>query len=409
MRGALARRVVERGVGRFPVRLRYPDGHEVGGGAPGSSTVELVRPRELYRRLGEHPKIGLGEAYMAGDWRVADGSDLAVFLRPFAERVTAIVPSWMLRLRALVDRAIPHHQRNTPEGSRRNIEAHYDLSNELFIRFLDDTLSYSSAIFHPERALLEQTLEEAQARKIETALDAAGVGEGTRLLEIGTGWGSLAIAAAERGAQVTTITLSGEQRALALERIEAAGLSDLIDVRLEDYREVEGEYDAVVSIEMIEAVGEEFWATYFETIDARLRPGGRAVVQAILMDHDRYLATRNSFGWIQKYIFPGGMIPTIPAIEQATGATTTLSLTATNAFGRSYAETLRRWRERFLANWPAIAEHGFDGRFRRMWEFYLAYCEAGFAAGYLEVAQLTFVKAPAVSSSGRERSLVHQR
>ena len=411
MRARIARAVVERGVRRFPVRLRYPDGREVGGGPPGSPAVEIVRPDALYRRLGEHPKIGLGEAYMAGDWRVADGSDLAVFLRPFAERITEIVPPWMLRLRRVVDRAIPHHQRNTINGSRRNIEAHYDLSNELFTRFLDETLSYSSALFDPGRAMLEQTLEEAQRRKIDAALDAAGVGDGTRLLEIGSGWGSLAIAAAERGAEVTTITLSSEQRELALERIEAAGLTDRIDVRLEDYRETRGEFDAIVSIEMIEAVGEEFWPIYFETIDARLAPGGRVLIQAILMEHDRYLATRNSFGWIQKHIFPGGMIPSVKAIEEVIEGTS-LQLDGSLAFGKSYAETLRRWRMSFLANWAQIARHGFDDRFKRTWEYYLAYCEAGFAAGYLDVAQLTFVKEPVaaheVRSSPRERPAVHQ-
>jgi len=400
MRTRLARAIVQRAAYRVPVRLNFPDGSSVGGGSAADPAVELVRPQALFGRIARHPKIGLGEGYMAGDWRVAEGSDLAAFLLPFAARITEILPPWMMALRGVVDRRIPHVQRNTLGGSRRNIAAHYDLSNGLFAAFLDETLSYSSALFRHDQPIAQQPLADAQRRKIEAALDAAGVADGTRLLEIGTGWGSLAIAAAERGAQVTTITLSAEQRALAIERIAAAGQSERVDVLLKDYREVRGEYDAIVSIEMIEAVGDEFWPTYFQTLDARLAPGGRICVQAILMDHDRYLATRNSFGWIQKYIFPGGMIPTVTAIRGVIAEGTDLKLVSAHHFGASYAETLRRWRAEFNRQWPGIQQLGFDETFRRMWEYYLAYCEAGFASGYLDVAQLVLAGRHELAGAG---------
>ena len=397
-RGTLARSIVHRAVAPMPVTVRYPDGTTIGGGAPDDPTLEVVRPDALFRRLESHPKIGLGEAYMAGDWRAAPGTDLAELLMPFAARVADLVPKPLRALRGVVDERLPSHQRNTLTGSRANIEAHYDLSNDLFAAFLDETMTYSSALFDPAVPLADQDLATAQHRKIDAILDAAGVGEGTRLLEIGTGWGALALRAAGRGARVTSITLSSEQAALARERIAEAGLADLVEVRLQDYRETAGTFDAIVSVEMIEAVGEEFWPIYFATLDRLLAPGGTAAIQAILMDHRRYLATRHSYGWIQKYIFPGGIIPSLQAIDDVTSRHTGLRVSEVSAFGADYAETLRRWRERFLASWPTIAGPRFDETFRRMWEFYLAYCEAGFATGYLDVAQITFTR------PGRSRS-----
>ena len=399
LRARVARALAGRIVRRVPVRVRTPDGSLLGWREPaaapdGVPVLEVVRPRAFFARLGHAPKIGFGEAYMAGDWRPADGVDLGVALRPFAASITRAVPGWMQRLRGLVEERLPAHQRNTVAGARRNIEAHYDLSNDLFAAFLDPSLTYSSALFDERRPFAEQSLEDAQLRKVDAALDSAGVGAGTRLLEIGTGWGTLALRAAERGARVTTLTLSAEQARLARERIAAAGLADLVDVRLEDYREATGAYDAVVSIEMIEAVGEEYWPVYFAAIDRLLAPGGTAVVQAILMSHDRYLATRRSFSWIQKHIFPGGIIPSLRAIEDAV-APTSLRVTGTRHFGESYAETLRRWRDTFGRAWPAIAALGFDETFRRMWEFYLAYSESGFATGYLDVAQVRLTRRPA--------------
>jgi cyclopropane-fatty-acyl-phospholipid synthase len=391
-RGAVARKVVHATVASMPVRLRYPDGSEVGGGGPDAPVLEVVRPHSLYRRLEAHPKIGLGEAYMAGDWRAAPGTDLAEALMPFAARMGRLVPKPLLSLRGLVDRAIPQSMRNTLEGSRSNISAHYDLSNDLFALFLDPSMSYSSALFDPSRPRAAQDLHGAQLRKVDALLDAADVRTGSRVLEIGTGWGELAIRAARRGAMVTSVTLSAEQRDLAMKRIADAGVGERVEVRLQDYREVTGQFDAIVSCEMIEAVGEEYWETYFRQIDHLLAPGGSVAVQAILMEHHRLMATKGSFGWIQKYIFPGGLIPSMEAIREVTRDSTTLRVDRAHAFGADYAETLRRWRGDFLDAWPAVHALGFDETFRRMWEFYLAYCEAGFAMHYLDVAQIRLAR-----------------
>ena len=392
VRTALARTIIGQVLDRVPVTVDLPDGTRLGhstrpdGGA--APSIRLVRPDSFFARIGRHPKIGIGESYMAGDWQPGPGTDLADVMVPFAERMTTAVPSPLLALRRLVDRAVPTVQRNTPTGSRRNIEAHYDLSNDLFAAFLDDTLTYSSALFDPDLPVTQQPLEGAQLRKISAILDDAGVGHGTRVLEVGTGWGTLAIEAARRGAHVTTLTLSREQADLARGRVEAAGVADLVDIRLQDYREATGQFDAIVSVEMIEAVGEECWPTYFASLDRLLAPGGRVAIQSILMSHDRYLATRRSFGWIQKHIFPGGLIPSLQAIEETARDHTDLRVRHVHAFGTDYAETLRRWRQRFIDAWPQVQGLGFDEAFRRKWEFYLAYCEAGFATGYLDVAQI---------------------
>jgi len=397
LRARIARVVVARIVRRIPVRVELPDGSVLGGSeAPDDAPViQVVRPAAFFGRMGDQPKIGFGEAYMAGDWQPAPGTDLGVALTPFAERIATAVPRPLQRLRTLVEQRVPRGQRNTPTGSRRNIEAHYDLSNDLFTAFLDPSLSYSSALFDDARPLADQSLEEAQLRKVDAALDLAAVRAGIRVLEIGTGWGTLAIRAAQRGAHVTTLTLSREQAALAQQRVREAGVAHLVDIRLQDYREAEGTYDAVVSVEMIEAVGDEYWPTYFATIDRLLAPGGTAAVQAILMSHERYLATRRSFSWIQKHIFPGGIIPSLRAIETTTAEHTSLRVVQTRHFGTHYAETLRRWRATFLAGWPQVATLGFDATFRRMWELYLAYSEAGFNAGYLDVAQIRLQRAGA--------------
>jgi cyclopropane-fatty-acyl-phospholipid synthase len=279
---------------------------------------------------------------------------------------------------------------NTRAGARRNIEAHYDLSNAMFQQFLDPTLSYSCALFDTlDPAPTAEDLEAAQLRKINAVLDSTGVGEGTRLLEIGTGWGSLAVRAAQRGARVTTVTISEQQAALARERVVAAGLADRVEVALRDYRDQTGQFDAVVSVEMIEAVGERYWPTYFSTIDRLLAPDGRALVQAILLSHDRMRATRDTYTWMHKYIFPGGQLLSVEAIRQVLARSTSLHVTQVRPMGQHYAHTLRLWRERFTQNWPAVRALGFDETFRRMWEFYLGYCEAGFRAGYLDVAQVS--------------------
>ncbi len=384
----IARAIIRPAIDRINVRLSLADGTLWGNAGPNAPEMHIVRPKAFFSRLGHDSKIGFGEAYMAGDWTAGPGTDLADLLTPFAERLAHLIPKPLQRLRGLVDERLPRHERNSIDGARSNIQRHYDLSNELFAEFLDPSLSYSSAFFGEG-----DDLEAAQLRKIDSILDRAGVGAGTRLLEIGSGWGTLAIRAAERGAAVTTITISAEQAALARERFAAAGVD--VDLQLIDYREVTGSFDAIVSVEMIEAVGEEFWSTYFQKIDSLLAPGGRVVIQSILMAHHRYLATRDSYGWIQKYIFPGGLIPSIEAIDNTLATHTGLQVTDNLDLGQHYAKTLHLWRDNFNARWETIRQQGFDETFRRMWEFYLAYCEAGFRTGYLGVSQLTMTRAEA--------------
>jgi len=395
MAATIARILLERTVCRLPVRVTYPGGASIGAGAHDSPELELVRPNALFARLALDTKIGLGESYMAGDWRAGPGTDLADLLTPFAAQLTRLVPQPLQRLRTIIDKRIPPSQENTLHGSRENVRAHYDLSNELFEAFLDPTMSYSAAWFDDSKSVVTATrLEEGQLRKIDGVLEYAGVRAGTRLLEIGTGWGALAIRAAQRGAEVTTVTISAEQLAFAAGRVAKAGLSDRVDLRLQDYREVEGEFDAIVSVEMIEAVGEAYWPTYFTTIDRLLAPGGKVSIQAITMAYERVLATKRSFSWIQKYIFPGGIIPSLKSIDETLAAHTTLRVTQRRELGAHYARTLHLWRERFNEQWPLVQQLGFDETFRLMWEFYLAYCEAGFRTGYLGVSQLQMTREP---------------
>jgi cyclopropane-fatty-acyl-phospholipid synthase len=389
VRGAVARAVVKRILRGLPVTARVSDGEVYG--APlstGRPLLEVTRPQAFFARLGHSPMIGIGESYMAREWSVGAGTDLADALAPFAERLTDLIKPVFYSLRHTV---LPRglNPANTKDGAKKNIEAHYDLSNEMFQQFLDPTLSYSAALFEtldPAPTLAD--LERAQLAKVDAILDSAGVVAGSRVLEIGTGWGTLAIRAAERGATVTTVTLSVAQAALAQQRVDAAGVADRVEVAVRDYRDQSGQFDAVVSVEMIEAVGEEFWPEYFRTIDALLAPGGRAAIQAILIAHDRLVATRNTYTWIHKYIFPGGMLPSTDAIRQVTRKHTSLHVSNIRPMGLHYAHTLRLWRERFVTNWQGVQALGFDDRFCRMWEFYLAYCEAGFRTGYLDVAQI---------------------
>jgi cyclopropane-fatty-acyl-phospholipid synthase len=383
-RAAIAQRLLNRAVARLPVRVEFPDGTWIGGGSAFDPRMVIHRPRQFFARLGADAKIGFGEAYMAGDWDAGPGTDLAELLTPFAANVARLIPARLQRLRGLVESRQPTSEQATRRQARENVHRHYDLSNELFAAFLDETLSYSSAMFEDGDDLVV-----AQHRKIDAILDRAGVGPNTRLLEIGTGWGELAIRAARRGAEVTTLTLSTEQRNLALQRVSAAGVSSQVQILLADYREAAGQYDAIVSVEMIEAVGEHYWPEFFSTLDRLLRPGGRVGLQSITMPHDRMMATRDSYTWIHKYIFPGGIIPSVEAIEHTLHTHTSLVVSERHDFGQHYATTLGCWRETFLANWGAIDGDRFDAEFKRMWEFYLAYCEAGFRCGYLGVSQFS--------------------
>ncbi|WP_109509604.1 SAM-dependent methyltransferase [Nocardioides speluncae] len=390
VRAAVARRLARRAVTGLPLRVVLPDGTSWGAGGQDDPTLRLVRPDAFFQRLGAGALIGFGEAYQAGDWET---DDLAGVLTVLASRLSTLIPAPLQRLRRAAVRRRPRREVNTIAGARQNIQRHYDLSNELFALFLDESLTYSSAHFAGEPAASDgEELADAQRRKIDRLLDVAKVRPGTRLLEIGTGWGELAIRAAGRGARVTTVTISGEQAELARRRMAAAGLSDAVEVRLQDYRQVEGEYDAIVSVEMIEAVGWQHWPEYFSTLDRLLAPGGRVGLQAITMPHDRMLATRDTYTWIVKYIFPGGHLPSLTAIHDQVGRTS-LEITDQLAFGAHYAETLRRWRRAFLSKAEAVDRLGFDETFRRMWSLYLAYSEAGFRSGYLDVVQLGMEKA----------------
>lgn len=390
VRAAVARRLFQRAVLRLPLRVVEPGGRSYGGGTQKDPVMRLIRPEAFYARLGATGTIGFGEAFMAEEW-TAD--DLTGVLAAFAANLRDLVPAVLQRLRHAVLSRMPQHHDNTVEGSRRNIHHHYDLSNDLFGVFLDETMTYSSALFNGEPYASDDDLAAAQRRKIDRLLDAAGVRPGTKLLEIGTGWGELALRAAGRGAEVTSLTISTEQAALARDRIAAAGQADRARVLLQDYRQVGGTYDAVVSVEMIEAVGANHWREYFSTVDRVLRPGGRFGLQAILQDDATVQATRETYTWIRKYIFPGGQLASVPAIERVVHGATALRVSDAYHFGRHYAETLRRWRARFEEQAAAVAGLGFDRTFRRMWSLYLAYSEAGFRTGYLDVAQLTLTKA----------------
>ncbi|GAB3561850.1 cyclopropane-fatty-acyl-phospholipid synthase family protein [Amycolatopsis endophytica] len=370
-------------VRRVPVTVELPGGERIGAGGP---RLRINQPRAFFHRLGADAKIGFGESYLACEFTAVD--DLADALTPFAARMATLVPPPLQALRRFVDARKPRAERNTITGAQANISRHYDLSNDLFAEFLDETMTYSAAWFHDDN----EDLAAAQRRKIDGILDLAGVRDGTRLLEIGTGWGELALRAARRGAQVTTLTISAEQQTLARKRLAEAGVADRVEVVLRDYREARGSYDAIASVEMIEAVGEEYWPAYFATLDRLLVPGGRAALQAITMPHDRMLATRRSYTWIHKYIFPGGHLLSREAIADAVDRHTTLHVGGQRSLGDSYARTLRLWRQRFLDAWPRIAGLGFDETFRRMWEFYLAYSEAGFRSRYLDVLQVGLTK-----------------
>jgi cyclopropane-fatty-acyl-phospholipid synthase len=383
---AIARRLFAHAVGKLDVRVVLPDGRGWGSRDPLAPTISIHRPADFFRRFGADGLIGFGESYIAGDW---DADDLAAALTPFAQRVDAHVPKPLQVARHWYQARQPAADENHLKGARKNISRHYDLSNDLFALFLDQTMTYSSAIFtDPTSDRADESLETAQLRKIDRLLDLARVHDGSTVLEIGTGWGALAIRAAMRGATVTTLTLSAEQQRVAQQRAAAAGVGDRVDVRLQDYREATGKYDAVVSVEMIEAVGEKYWPRYFATIDELLAPGGVLALQAITIDHRRLLATRGTYTWIHKYVFPGGILPSLQAIDEVLASDTHLAVTACDGFGQHYPRTLHSWLENFRAHSLDILELGFDQQFLRMWEFYLAYCEAGFRAGYIDVHQL---------------------
>ena len=275
---------------------------------------------------------------------------------------------------------------NTRKGSRRNISFHYDLGNTFYGHWLDETMTYSSAVFDQ----LDEPLADAQRRKYRRICDQLELREGQSVLEIGCGWGGFAeVAAGEYGARVTGVTLSKEQLDFAQQRMLRLGLADKVDLRLQDYRDIPETFDAVASIEMFEAVGEEHWPIYFKKLHACLKPGGKAALQIITIREQDFEGYRNAVDFIQKYIFPGGMLPPPVKLDQL-ASEAGLKSDDVHMFASSYAETLRRWHEDFDADWDRIAPLGFDQRFRRIWKYYLAYCEAGFDTGRIDVGQFVY-------------------
>ena len=374
-------------VGRLTVVL--PDGTQREYGDPASAMTAEIRlhDREALVRMLVHGETGGGEGYVDGLW---SSPDLAALLRLAARnREDLSLSGGWFRVPAQLGRTLAHRRRrNTKANARRNIAAHYDLGNDFYRLFLDETMTYSSAVF----ATPDQSLADAQRNKYRIVAEHAGLTRGQHVLEIGSGWGGFALyAAGELGCRVTSITISREQHDLARTRVHEAGLDDLVDLQLLDYRDVSGTYDAIVSIEMLEAVGAEYLSTFFEVCDRALRPGGRMSLQSITFPDATYERQLRGANWIQTYIFPGGLCPSLAVIERAT-RNTRLLITGVSDIAASYALTLRAWRERFLANRDAVRAKGFDERFIRMWEYYLALSEAGFATGISQDLQISFEK-----------------
>ena len=332
--------------------------------------------------------IGFAEGYIDGDWTTPSLTELLrVFLINRKEVEDVIYGSWLGRLAYRIRHLL---NRNTRANSQKNIHAHYDLGNAFYELWLDDTMNYSSAWFEGN---LEQPLRDAQHAKVRRALRMAQVRAGDRVLEIGCGWGALAeMATTEFGASITGVTLSTEQLRFANARMQRVGTAHRSDLRLQDYRDIHGgPFDAVCSIEMIEAVGREYWPTYFSTIAQQLKTGGHACIQSIVIRDELFERYIRSTDFIQQYIFPGGCLP-CPREVHAQARLAGLEVVDEFAFGADYAETLRRWRERFLAEKARVLQTGFDERFIRIWEFYLAYCEAAFAQSDIDVVQYTLRK-----------------
>lgn len=351
-------------------------------------TIEIINPA-FFAKTAFGGSVGAGESYMDGDWRcerLVDVMRLMIRNRDLLDGIeggNARIKAWMMK-------AAHGLRRNTRNGSRKNIATHYDLGNALFDIFLDSSLMYSSAIFDRE----DMTLEQASERKLQIICETLQLGSGDHLIEIGSGWGGMAIHAAKHtGCRVTTTTISREQYDLAAARIQAEGLQDRITLLFEDYRELDGRFDKLVSIEMIEAIGHQFQDTYFEKCAGLLAPGGMALVQAITIEDRRYQSALDSVDFIKRHIFPGSYIPCVSSMVESAARAGQLRLLGMRDIGPSYAKTLNEWRRRFLADENAVLALGYGGRFFRMWDFYLAYCEAGFLEESISDVHLLFGKA----------------
>lgn len=365
------------------LEVRLPDGNSrlFRGAAAGPHGVLILHNGRVARRFMTGGGVGFAESYIDGDWDTPDLATLLELLDRNAEAWSEhyFGGTWQRWLRWVQHRLRP----NTRSGSRRNIHAHYDLGNEFFAAWLDPTMTYSSALFDTERT----ELEAAQRHKYRNLAGLIGLTPGQKLLEIGSGWGGFAVTAAkEFGARVTSITVSKAQAEYARKRIYKEGLNEQVEIRLEDYRDVKGRFDRIASIEMFEAVGEKFWPVFFQGLRDRLLPDGQAGLQLITIADRHFESYRRNVDFIQAYIFPGGMLPS-PAALAAQTRQAGLSLVQEMTFGLSYARTLGLWNERFQAAWPRLRELGFDERFRRIWTYYLGYCEAGFRTGSIDVVQ----------------------
>jgi cyclopropane-fatty-acyl-phospholipid synthase len=372
-------------IGRM--NLTLPDGshHELGPGGEPEASMVINRWRAV-RRLLTQGDMGFVESYLDGDWDSPDPArvvEIAVLNRPSAK--THELDGFWHRLRNRIIHAL---RANTKRGARRNIAAHYDLGNEFYKQWLDPSMTYSSALYTDTN----QPLDKAQEMKYRRIAEMLRLEPNHSVLEVGFGWGGFAeFAVKEYGCSITGLTLSREQLNFAGERLQKAGLSDRVDLRLQDYRDVDGQFDRIASIEMFEAVGEANWPHYFNMIRERLVDGGEAALQIITIDDDHFERYRRSADFIQRYIFPGGMLPSVTALKKEVDRAK-LHFVDMTTFGDSYAKTLREWRERFLGAWANIEPLGFDDRFRRMWEMYLAYCEGGFRAKSIDVGQFKIAR-----------------
>jgi cyclopropane-fatty-acyl-phospholipid synthase len=358
--------------GRLALRLPSGETLHAAGPGPGPEAVLILRDWRALRRMVLQGDIGFAEGYLAGEWTTPDLVALMRLATLNSPALDGLAEGGAAH--RLLNRLRHWRRGNSRRGSRRNIVSHYDLGNEFFAHWLDPTMLYSSALWRDST----DTLELAQKAKLARIVELLNLGGGERILEIGFGWGALAVHLAQAGAtEVTGLTLSPSQLDFARARCAREAPGDAIDLRLQDYRDVQGTYDRVVSIEMIEAVGEAWWPAYFGKIAEVLKPGGTALIQAITIDEPRFDDYRARPDFIQRFIFPGGFLPTRTIIaEQAARAG--LRLAKVENFGLSYARTLAEWRTRFEVRWPQISALGFDEKFRRLWTYYLCYCEAGF-------------------------------
>lgn len=351
------------------------------GGQVGPTADIQINSWKLVPRLLLSGDMGLAESFLSGEWETSNLTQL-ILLGDINQRAlgNAVTPSKFINL---IEKLRHRRRDNSKRGSRRNIAAHYDLGNEFYSHWLDNSMSYSSALF----TNFGEELEVGQNRKYQRLAKALKLKKGDQVLEIGCGWGGFAeIAAKEYKCNVVGITLSNEQAKFAQRRMQENQLSNLVDIRIEDYRDVQGSFDKIVSIEMFEAVGEEHWRNYFETIKNRLKPGGLAGIQSITIANEFFETYKRRPDFIQKYIFPGGILPSEDKLNNAVSSAG-LKILDDYYFGKSYAETLRRWQSTFEQKWDDIKNLGFDEKFQKMWRYYLSYCEAGFETGHINVGQ----------------------